>query len=194
MDQLTQFQLPKKPIIQILLSLFAFSFLFSLSPFFPLFTNCIATFSSKILGYTTDRNYVFLFCNGILAFLVKKYSSTDHSDQDLVAKIFDYQISGPEVAEKRELVGEEEAVEFKEDKAKENDLVLTSQDESTSEETEEEEFIFSEEEEEEEEEEEGMGLMSAEEVEELNKKFEEFIRKVREGIKIEAQNRLIVSY
>ncbi|KAF7141976.1 hypothetical protein RHSIM_Rhsim06G0176000 [Rhododendron simsii] len=192
MDQLTQFQLPKKPI-QILLSLFAFSFLFSLSPFFPLFTNCIATLSSKILGYTTDRNYVFLFCNGILAFLIKKYFSADHSDRDLVAKIFDYQISGPEVAEKRELVGEE-AVEFKEDKAKENDLVLsTSQDESTSEETEDqEEFIFSEEEEEEEEE--GMGLMSAEEVDELNKKFEEFIRKVREGIKIEAQNRLIMSY
>ncbi|KAE9457822.1 hypothetical protein C3L33_10256, partial [Rhododendron williamsianum] len=62
-------------------------------------------------------------------FLIKKYSSTDHSDQDLVAKIFDYQISGPEVAEKRELVGEE-AVEFEEDKAKENDLVLTSQDET----------------------------------------------------------------
>ncbi|KAG5553576.1 hypothetical protein RHGRI_011457 [Rhododendron griersonianum] len=101
-----------------------------------------------------------------------KNSSADHSDQDLVAKIFDYQISGTEVAEKRELVGEE-AMEFKEDKAKENDLVLTSQDEITSEETEEEEFIFSEEEEEEE----GMGLMSAEEVEELNKKFEEFIRK-----------------
>ncbi|KAI8552183.1 hypothetical protein RHMOL_Rhmol06G0246100 [Rhododendron molle] len=164
---ITQFQFPKKPI-QILLSISAFSILLSLSPFFPLFSSCIAAFSSRIFTYTTDRNYIFLFCNGLLAFLIKNSSAVD-ADQD-------HRKSAPE---KTELV-REEVVEFKEEKGKENNA-LTSQDENEEEEVE--EFIVDEEEEEEEEE--GEGLMSAEE---LNKKCEEFIRKMREGIKIEARN------
>ncbi|XP_058218213.1 uncharacterized protein LOC131329152 [Rhododendron vialii] len=159
---ITQFQFPKKPI-QILLSISAFSILLSLSPFFPLFSSCIAAFSSRIFTYTTDRNYIFLFCNGLLAFLIKNSSAVD-ADQD----------HRKSAHEKTELV-REEVVEFKEEKGKENNT-LTSQDEN---EEEVEEFI------DEEEEEEGEELMSAEE---LNKKCEEFIRKMREGIKIEAQN------
>ncbi|KAF7140478.1 hypothetical protein RHSIM_Rhsim06G0176100 [Rhododendron simsii] len=165
----TQFQFPKKPI-QILLSISAFSILLSLSLFFPLFSSCIAAFSSRIFTYTTDRNYIFLFCNGLLAFLIKN-SSAVNTDQD----------HRKSVPEKTELGREEVLVEFKEEKGKENNT-LTSHDESEEEEEDVEEFIV---EEEEEEEEEGEGLMSAEE---LNKKCEEFIRKMREGIKIEAQN------
>ncbi|KAH7861642.1 hypothetical protein Vadar_028809 [Vaccinium darrowii] len=167
-------QFPKKPI-QIILSISAFSILFSLSPLFPLFSNSIASFSSQIFSYTTDRNYIFLVCNGILAFLIK--NSSTGTNQDRAEKIFDHPKSVPEVAEKRELV-REEVVEFTEEKGKE------------SEEKDEEDFIFAEEEEEEEEEE-GVGLMSAEE---LNQKCEEFIRKMREGIKIEAQNKMGMAY
>ncbi|XP_057506552.1 uncharacterized protein LOC130789761 [Actinidia eriantha] len=128
-------------------------------------------------SYTTDRNYIFLFCNGILVFLIRNSVLASEN-----------QMPVPESSEKR-AVAREEAVGIEQEKergnenliaekGKENEILPTQQQEDEEEGgldiIKEEEFF----------EEEGMELLSAEE---LNKKCDEFIRKMREGIKFEAQ-------
>ncbi|KAI8007577.1 hypothetical protein LOK49_LG07G02758 [Camellia lanceoleosa] len=193
LDQLTQFHFSKK-LIQILLSISAFSFLFSCSPLFPLFTNHITSFSMQILSYTTQKNFIFLFCNGILVFLIRN-SGLPHTSQT--------NHNVPELGEKIALA-REEVVEIKEEKIEnsvtegggnENEVLNDEDDKFVVVEEEEGEGVDESEDDDEfvvigeEEGGEGMGLLSAEE---LNKKCDEFIRKMREEIKIEAQRLIMV--
>lgn len=57
-----------KKAIQILLSLSVFSFMFSQSVLLQLF---LSTFSSKLFSFSTERNYIFLLCNGVILVIIK---------------------------------------------------------------------------------------------------------------------------
>ncbi|XP_028086942.1 uncharacterized protein LOC114287699 isoform X1 [Camellia sinensis] len=174
--QFSQFHISKKSIQILLFSISLFSFLLSCSPL----GHFLSSFSMQLFSYTSDRNYIFLFCNGILVFLIKNSGMTDtcssstdpnyeHAKQD-----------------KNEDERGRECENLVTDGDGESEILTTQQDgieEEEEEEEEEDEFVVVYHEEEE------NGLLSAEE---LNKKCEDFIRKVKEGIKIEAQQLIIV--
>ncbi|GMP53175.1 hypothetical protein CsSME_00018723 [Camellia sinensis var. sinensis] len=122
----------------------------------------------QLFSYTSDRNYIFLFCNGILVFLIKNSGMTDTCSSS----------TDPNYEHAKQDKNEDERGRECENLVTDGDgesEILTTQQDGI--------------EEEEEEEEEENGLLSAEE---LNKKCEDFIRKVKEGIKIEAQQLIIV--
>lgn len=82
-----------KKAIKILLTLSLFCVLFSYS---SLFSSLFSTFSMKLFGYyySTDRNYIFLLCNGILILIFKNSgllanapSGTDHFRDNYAKKI-----------------------------------------------------------------------------------------------------------
>ncbi|KAK1405531.1 hypothetical protein POM88_005136 [Heracleum sosnowskyi] len=62
-----------KKSIQILLSLSVFSFLISQSLQLHLF---LSTFSSKLFSFSTERNYIFLLCNGVILVIIKTSGSS----------------------------------------------------------------------------------------------------------------------
>lgn len=67
--QFSRSHFPRKAI-PILISLSLFALLFSFSSYIPFL---LSTFSLEVLlSYSTDRKYIFLLCNGILAFLITK--------------------------------------------------------------------------------------------------------------------------
>lgn len=189
-----------KKAIQFLLSLSFFSFLLSYSSLVLVvlhsFNFYFSTFSMKLHNYGIDRHYIFLLCNGILVFIVKNSGlinnspswGTDHNDVGI--KNRDSQGPAPEFYKIKPLAAREKAVmEVEEEEGRESGLVITEEEVDVEVEEEEERqmgqenwFLVIKEEEEEEEEE--TGLLSAEE---LNKKCDDFIKKMREGIKFEAQ-------
>ncbi|KAL8131115.1 uncharacterized protein LOC141711343 [Apium graveolens] len=57
-----------KKAIQILLSLSVVSFLISQSVLLQVF---LSTFSSKLFSLSTERNYIFLLCNGVILVIIK---------------------------------------------------------------------------------------------------------------------------
>ncbi|KAL7216443.1 hypothetical protein ACSBR1_028393 [Camellia fascicularis] len=149
----------------------------------------------QILSYTTQKNFIFLFCNGILVFLIRN-SGLPHTSQT--------NHNVPELGE-RIALAREEVVEIKEEKI-ENSVTEGGSNENEVLNDEDNKFLVVEKEEEgegvdetedddefvvigEEDGGEGMELLSAEE---LNKKCDEFIRKMREEIKIEAQRLIMV--
>lgn len=191
MDQISQFHFSKKAI-QILLSLSLFSFLISYSSLFPFL---LSTFSARQLCFFNDRNYIFLLCNGILAFLIKNSGLIQNSPPgsdvkgDNTKKNSKSYPSVSEISETKPVVTEV-LMEIEKAPRRENDILL-KQDErgdnvnsSTQDEGEEDQFLNIEEEEEE-----GIGLLSTEQ---LNKKCDDFIKKMREGIKTEAQQLIMV--
>ncbi|KAL6999890.1 hypothetical protein U1Q18_001044 [Sarracenia purpurea var. burkii] len=157
-------------------------------------SHCLSIFSfvQSVFSCTSDRNCIFLFCNGILVFLIKNSGlacnsspcTTDTNHEHERQSVDHSQQSVPQSAEKRAVAREVQVQEGIENEnlvagggnANEN---LTAQDE-----TEEDGILIIEEGQED-----GIGLLSAEE---LNKKCDDFIRKVKEGIKYEAQKLIIL--
>ncbi|XP_047328231.1 uncharacterized protein LOC124931706 [Impatiens glandulifera] len=154
-----------KKVIKILLSISIVSFLIiSLSPYLlPLliqwFDHYTATFSlsSHLFRYSSERNYIFLFCNGIL-FLVIKTS----------------------VLKGNSFLGSQSTIQEVSNTHKELSKPSTKDITMDYEEEEEEEVNIHDNDEEED----GIGLLSAEE---LNRKCDDFIRKIREGIRVEVR-------
>ncbi|XP_047313270.1 glutamic acid-rich protein-like isoform X1 [Impatiens glandulifera] len=215
--------LKKAAIFMISISLFSF-FPFLL----PLFFQFCA--SSLFFNYSSERHYMFLFCNGILAFVIKDsiLSANTHmgisSNHPIITSHEEITKKKNEVFEeyqKPESVhGEEEEVEVENEfliaeereeeyPIEENDDEEYQKPESVHEEEEvelevENEFLIAEEREEDdddeeyqkpesvhgEEEEEYPVEEDEDEEDELNKKCEEFIRRMKQGIKIEADQEM----
>lgn len=71
-----------KKAIQILLSLSVFSFLFSHS----LLILFLSTFSSKLFSFSTERNYIFLLCNGVILVIIKTSGLSAPSSMEVFRK------------------------------------------------------------------------------------------------------------
>ncbi|KAL7249715.1 hypothetical protein ACSBR1_011822 [Camellia fascicularis] len=116
----------------------------------------------QLFSYTSDRNYIFLFFNGILVFLIKNSGMTDTCSSS----------TDPNYEHAKQDKNEDERGRECENLVTDGDgesEILTTQQDGI--------------------EEEENGLLSAEE---LNKKCEDFIRKVKKGIKMEAQQLIVV--
>ncbi|XP_041002900.1 uncharacterized protein LOC121248491 [Juglans microcarpa x Juglans regia] len=165
----------------------------------------VSPFPLKPFSYTIDKNYVFLLCNGLLVFIVKNSglvgnnSSLWHDlDEEFVLKNGDSRPSEQELglSENKASDGSKNAlpeVEEEEERANgtlialgegENGLILAMHDED--EEQDNGLVIIKEEEEEEGN---GLELLSTEE---LNKIFDDFIRKKKEEIKFGGQQLIVV--
>ncbi|XP_038888415.1 histone H3.v1-like [Benincasa hispida] len=126
------------------------------------------------ISTTIHKNYMFLLCNGLLVFIVRNSGLIGNSSDEQSGR---NEALGAAMADGNRKI--ESKVEIEEER--ENGLIAKEEENEeliTKDEDEEERFNFYEEEEEEEEEEID---------EELNKKCEEFIRKMKEGIKFESQ-------
>ncbi|XP_059663934.1 uncharacterized protein LOC132309664 [Cornus florida] len=197
--QVSQFQFLKKTI-PILLSLSVFSFLFSYYSPLPFllhsFNHDGTPFSIQTVSFTIHRNYIFLLCNGILVFLITSSGlitnpqlGSDVDGKHIKKDGEDRRSIVPEFSEPKALVNEVVVVEDEEDHGSENGISVPAKGDENG-------LVAAQDEDEDEaefhdmeEEEEGIGgLLSAEE---LNKKCEDFIRKMK-GIKIEAQHHLIM--
>lgn len=218
-----------------LLSLFlCYSWGFSLFP--HSFSVYFSTYLLSLFTGTLERKYMFLICNGILAFLAKSsVSSSSSSSSPLDPSELDGQVKMKEAARRSEedvpvlkasvvvdvsFVNEdgeqgksteqEEEVEeqgdhgrvslYREDNEEKKDQALREDDEDNDGEEEEGNGLSSPSNQLVVEEDEGgvdQGTAAANEelasTEELNKKFEEFIRKMKEEIRIEAQQQLIAA-
>ncbi|EXB29535.1 hypothetical protein L484_010593 [Morus notabilis] len=175
------------------------------------------------LVHTLERKYIFIICNGILAFLAKSSSSRSlysYSDEtvlggkfsgavpklDAIDVVSEEQTLSPEssitspvgVSFVDEEGKEQETVEDQEADHEEQEEQDNSEDlENENDSDEEDNGRFSSKEEEAEEVEEATESAADEELtistDELNKKFEEFIRKMKEELRIQAQQQLITA-
>ncbi|XP_050379881.1 uncharacterized protein LOC126797272 [Argentina anserina] len=171
-------------VIKFFLSISVFWILFShssLSSFLVHFSNAlISSPSVRLFSYTFDKIYMFLICNGLLVFIVKNsgligtspQESNLNNDEDHV------KING----ETRE-GGVVELTKTKAEEAKEVQVVNVEIEQEN-------ELVIVENHNEiEGEEGEGVGFLSTEE---LNKRCDEFIRRVKAGIKLELQQSMIM--
>lgn len=148
-------------------------------------------------GYSIDKNYMFLLCNGILVFIVKNSGvinkPPEEKETDLVnaknaikEKESEQQVvklSGEKVNKQAEEA--QEAEQWSCVVVAEENVMPAAQDDGDEEAQEQEyEVLITDEDEEG-----GIGLLSTDE---LNKKCDEFIRKMKEGIKFEAQQLIMV--
>lgn len=148
-------------------------------------------------GYSIDKNYMFLLCNGILVFIVKNsgviHKSPEEKEADLVnaKNAIKEKQSEQQVVKLSEEKVDMEVAEAQPEKrscvvvADEN-VVPVAQVDGDEEEAQEQEceILITDEDREG-----GIGLLTTEE---LNKKCDEFIRKMKEGIKFEAQQLIMV--
>ncbi|CAI9760232.1 unnamed protein product [Fraxinus pennsylvanica] len=148
-------------------------------------------FSALIFSHALDRKYAFLLCNGILAFLAKSLSFSSSSNGENMNPVSESKEAAPPED------NEESAIIYDTEK-----LAISQEEKDHKEKQEEVEeresrvlIVESEEEDEDDEEESGLIIDGEEEgikddvkvsTEELNKKFEEFIRKMKEEIRIAA--------
>ncbi|KAK9992562.1 hypothetical protein SO802_027547 [Lithocarpus litseifolius] len=196
-SQLAQFCYYHSKAIRLLLSVSALSILFSLLPFLlhSFHVHNISTLPMKLFGYTIDKKYMFLLCNGLLVFIVKNSGLVGNSHSQSGDNLYlneehgikngHRQQSVPELSENKALDLDESKIvvmEVEEEQViangslslitivggGENEL-LTTQDEQ--------------------EEEDGFGPLSTEE---LNKRCDDFIRKMKEEIKFGAKQLTIV--
>ncbi|KAK4259132.1 hypothetical protein QN277_005499 [Acacia crassicarpa] len=205
--------LPKR-ILKFVFSVSVFSFLLwysfgcSILPHEESINAFFSTFIFSIFSHILQRKYMFLICNAILAFLAKtSLSMSDSYDEDL----HDH-VEFPHQSENAIPVSVEASSSIMADQQQQetdNKEVVSEEadDDEEAEEEEEEEEAFTVKKEAdstnkvmvgtqdggEEEEEETMGGENEElsNADELNRKFEEFIRKMKEEIRIEAQSQLI---
>ncbi|CAJ2658207.1 unnamed protein product [Trifolium pratense] len=161
------------------------------------FCTCLFAFFT----HTLERKYMFLICNGILAFLAKNLlfipttSSEAHFDQlhasdDMIVAPFASYQSLEEVS----LIDEDQEDEYYEEKVLEDEEHKEYTLNETCIEKEKEVNVLAQDDDDNEEVEAGTALTRNEELvntEELNRKFEEFIRKMKEEMRIEAQTHLI---
>ncbi|MBA0809813.1 hypothetical protein Gohar_025431 [Gossypium harknessii] len=183
----------------------------SLSQFIETHFTFRNTLAFKFISHNIDKNFIFLLCNGILVFLAKFSglisSSSQHSNlsddhynhQSFKSYTYIPQTESTRLETSTPLLDleKEENAGFVEEEAKGSSIdepFVEDNEESETYEPEEEEDIeesenYEPEEEEEEELMEGNNVLSTEE---MNKRFDEFIRKMKEGLRIEAQQQLVM--
>ncbi|XP_070036404.1 uncharacterized protein [Nicotiana tomentosiformis] len=232
---------PIKIFTQLLVSVSLFSFLFSYSSsnYFSFFTHSLkfscSAFPFQLLSHATDKNYVFLICNGIFLVLLAKTSSEEkeeeeeeengflnelqeaeplcigaqasylktsnehaiHEDKEVriqLSKSLNVENTNSAVVEynKKEATSKEEGGFGGEECCRTYNIVEADYNNYEENEMESHENGFLMEDVEVVEEEENDEPMSKLSTEELNKKFEEFIRRMKEEIRIEARQQLIL--
>ncbi|KAI9109046.1 hypothetical protein K1719_020001 [Acacia pycnantha] len=169
-------------VIKIVLSVSVLSLLFSFLPF--LF--------QTVNQFSINKSYVFLFCNGLMAFIAKNSSlPSDHSsshefnDLDVAAPVHNSQEHDMAAADSAEQQEEEEKrmiVAFTDSREEDEVIAYAEREEEEVEEEEEEKRIILADNSQEEEDQgsnNGVWITEEEEVEELNKKCEDFIRKMK---------------
>ncbi|CAL5184016.1 unnamed protein product [Lathyrus oleraceus] len=151
------------------------------------FYTCFFTFFT----HTLERKYMFLICNGILAFLAKNLfiitTTTTSSDSESLSIV-----SFESLEEVGDVMADEEYYEEKVEEHEEGTLYIQNEgiDEEGGTESEIDVNVLAQDDDDGEE----TTLTTNEELvntEELNRKFEEFIRRMKEEMKIEAQRHLI---
>ncbi|KAK9089881.1 hypothetical protein Scep_028963 [Stephania cephalantha] len=179
-----------KKAFTVLVSISIFSFFISYSSWLPLFVHSLNLYSA----YSIDRSYMFLIFNGILAFLARNSGlilsspfQIDRHDEKAGPQYGNLEVN-------YDVSTENAIVEEKSNEGNEVEMVVESRGDAEqleAEEEQEDELIDSisiayEGEEEEEEEDESLST------EELNKKFDDFIKKMREEIMFESQRLIMV--
>ncbi|KAM1373491.1 hypothetical protein ACFX2I_024187 [Malus domestica] len=186
-------------VIKFLLSVSVFSALLSYSSLISVFLYSFNSFTSSVnlFSYSFDKNYMFLLCNGLVVFIVKNSGligtsppGSSNLNNENVPKSIECRRKAAELAEtkateapkaKEEVVNVEiEQVKVTEDEkrvlitveeedecCRNNFVVVDDRD------------LY---------EEEGIEVLSAEE---LNKKCDDFIRRMKEGIKLEVQQSIM---
>ncbi|MBA0864907.1 hypothetical protein Goshw_007165 [Gossypium schwendimanii] len=208
----TQFH---RNLTQLLLSVSIFSLVFSHSYCLSLFHSFSFTFRNtlafKFISHNIDKNFIFLLCNGLLVFLAKfsglissssqqsNLSDDHYNHQSFKSYTYIPQTESTRLDPSTPLLDlqKEENAGFVEEEAKGSSIdepFLEDNEESETYEPEEEEEEDIEESEnyEPEEEEELMERNNVLSTEEMNKRFDEFIRKMKEGLMIEAQQQLVM--
>ncbi|KAL6144035.1 hypothetical protein ACLB2K_054730 [Fragaria x ananassa] len=150
--------------------------------------------SVRLFSFTFDKNYMFLLCNGLLVWIVKNsgligtspQGSNLNNDEDHVkingetqeVEVVELTETNAQMAKEDQVINvETEQVQVQEDENEEEDDCING-------------LVNVEDHDEfEGEGEEEAGFLSTEE---LNKKCDEFIRRVREGIKLEVQQSMIM--
>ncbi|GMJ15968.1 hypothetical protein like AT3G13130 [Hibiscus trionum] len=210
LSQFIESKLVRK-LTQLLLSVSVFSLFFSHSYWLSLFHSFNSTFHDtlafKFFSHNIDKNFIFLLCNGLLVFLAKysgllsSLSKHNHSDDHQSFKSYELYVpqteptrldpetpllekevaleTTAEALENSSVMEEEEEEENAGFVEEDEDGLKGSIEESESYEPEEEEEIIMEENQ----------VLSTEE---LNKKFDEFIRKMKEELRIEARQQLVM--
>lgn len=148
-------------------------------------------------GYSIDKNYMFLLCNGILVFIVKNSGVINKSPEEKEADLVNAKNAIKEKQSEQQVVKlSEEKVDMEVEEAQpekrscvvvaDENVVRVAQVDGNEEEAQEQEceILITDEDREG-----GIGLLTTEE---LNKKCDEFIRKMKEGIKFEAQQLIMV--
>ncbi|CAO2835735.1 unnamed protein product [Amaranthus hypochondriacus] len=207
--------------IYVPISLCVFCFMVLHPSWLPLIHSSISylcTFSSHLVTLATDKKYIFLLCNGILVLIAKypsqridtrlpmlpetspgedlsfgKYQQCSQFSTEKMFLVQDvatnkvveekyvvYQITNGEEQEEEEVTNDGDDEKY--EKEVEDEKYEQEEEKDGNEEYEQEEDV-------EEEEEETISKMSTEE---LNRKFDEFIRKMKEELRIEAQRQLIL--
>ncbi|KAK4398831.1 hypothetical protein Sango_1358600 [Sesamum angolense] len=201
-----------KKTLQFLVLVSFFSCLYSYVSGFPFFFSYNLQFSTLVfplLAQALDRKYMFLICNGILAVLAKnlRLSSSSlnmKSAEDSVKEITQLPPLKEETTVEENLASME-CAGTPHDVAVAHEKQTQQQQEQDYGDSRKDGIILESEEWEEEDDEDGLeasriaeGISETERVidasvstEELNKKFEEFIRKMKEEIRVEAQQQLI---
>ncbi|KAK1569333.1 hypothetical protein Q3G72_035564 [Acer saccharum] len=162
-------------------------FLVSVSIFSIIFSFSFSSYAMQVIANNIDKSYMFLLCNGILVFIVKNssklveesqqentYSSHRINEKKPTKKIHNYR---PEVdklsSEENQSIIKVEAhqeTEGKQEEENQEALIIAAEESNYDQED-------------------GTGLIS---IEELNKKCEEFIRKMKKEIKSGSQKQLIM--
>lgn len=148
-------------------------------------------------GYSIDKNYMFLLCNGILVFIVKNSGVINKSPEEKETDLVNAKNAIKEKQSEQQVVKlSEEKVDMEVAEAQpekrscvvvaDENVVRVAQVDGNEEEAQEQEceILITDEDREG-----GIGLLTTEE---LNKKCDEFIRKMKEGIKFEAQQLIMV--
>ncbi|KAL4642529.1 hypothetical protein ACB092_02G025200 [Castanea dentata] len=167
---------------------------FSLLPFllYSFHVHNISTLPMKLFGYTNDKNYMFLLCNGLLFFIVKNSGLVGNSHSQSGDNLYlneehgiqngHRQQSVPELSENKALDLDESKIVVME--VEEEQVIANGSLSLTTVVGGENELLTMQDEEEDE-----FGLLSTEE---LNKRCDDFIRKMKEEIKFGAKQLIIV--
>ncbi|XP_028789551.1 acidic leucine-rich nuclear phosphoprotein 32 family member B-like [Neltuma alba] len=167
----------------------------------------LSSLPSQILSHTIDKNCMFLLCNGLLVFVsitrslsksdpgdhdrrdddddepLERSSSIEDTSEQVEAKELNVQVRATKIDAEME---EEEEDEEESKESEVLDLAMKKEEEEEEEEWRENEEILVEENVEEED----WGLST----EQMNKKFEDFIGRMREDLRIEAKRQIVMAY
>lgn len=170
-----------------------FSFLFPYYSGFSSYNLQVSTLIFSLFAHAIDRKYVFLICNGILALLVNNFTffgfikSAEDGAKQIREDIPAFSVEDNVAYDISPVAGEDETEHQNEYgygggdqdmKAAEDGLEVEEEEDEEEEEVTENTTV----------EEVNDGIVSTEE---LNQKFEEFIRKMKEEIRVEAQQQLV---